>query len=80
MVSKKDIEAAWERLPTIRGKDPDKVRRDETGKEILKSAYGTTKKGNWQIDHRNPLSRGGSDDARNLRALNTKSNQRKSDK
>ena len=80
MPSKKDVEATWERAPKVRGENPDVWRRDEVGKKIRKAPYGTVGEFGWEVDHRNPVSKGGSDDGRNLRALNWKSNRRKSDK
>jgi len=80
-VSKKDIKAAWERAATINGKDPDVWRRDETGEMIRFGSYGTVNgEYSWEIDHRKPVSKGGSDHGRNLRVLNTQANRKKSDK
>lgn len=80
MVSKKDRDAAWDRAATIRGKNPESWRRDELGNPMRQGSYGTEGEFGWEIDHRNPVSKGGTDSARNLRALNTKANQKKSDK
>ena len=80
MPSKKDVEAAWDRASKVRGANPDTWRRDEVGKKIRKRSYGTVGEFGWELDHRNPKSKGGSDQGRNLRALNWKSNRRKSDK
>ncbi len=79
-VTKKDIEAAWERATTVRGEDPDVWRRDEQGNLIRWGSYGTEGKYGWEVDHRFPVSKGGSDDGRNLRALQTEANRKKSDK
>ena len=78
MVSKK--EGAWDRAPTARGKNPDTWRRDESGNLMRKASYGTVGEFGWEIDHRNPQSKGGTDHGRNLRALHWKANRRKSDK
>lgn len=43
-------------------------------------SYGTNGEYGWEIDHRKPSSKGGSDDDQNLRALNTDANRKKSDK
>ena len=80
MVSKKNKEAAWERAAQVRGKDPKSWRKDETGQVIRKGSYGTQGKYGWEIDHRRPQSEGGSEHGKNLRALNTTSNRKKSDK
>ncbi len=80
MVSKKDLNAAWDRAAKMRGKKPETWRRDELGNPMRYGSYGTEGKFGWEIDHRNPTSKGGTDSPRNLRPLNWKANQEKSDK
>lgn len=80
MVSKKDREAAWNRASKIRGKNPETWRRDELGNPMRHGSYGTDGEFGWEIDHRNPQSKGGTDHGRNLRALNTDANREKRDK
>lgn len=80
MVTKKDRDAAWDRAATIRRKNPDTWRRDELGNSMRRGSYGTQGKFGWEIDHRNPRSRDGTDSGRNLRALNWEANRRKADK
>ena len=79
MVTKSDIEWAWKQAKPIRGKNPNLHRRDELGNPRYKPSYGAGGEMGWQIDHRNPVSKGGTDHRRNLRALNTKANQKKGD-
>lgn len=78
MPSKKD--RAWDRASKVCGKDPDTWRRDAIGNLIRRGSYGTTGEYGWEIDHKNPKAKGGSDHGRNLRALHWASNRRKSDK
>ncbi|MCZ6706985.1 MAG: HNH endonuclease [Chloroflexi bacterium] len=80
MVKKSDREAAWDRASKIRGKNPNLHRRDELGNPMYKPAYGKGGGTGWEIDHRNPKAKGGTDNPRNLRALNTTANRRKGDK
>ena len=80
MVTKKQREQAWEDAKPIPGKNPNLFRRDEEGNEIYKPAYGTNGEKGWEVDHRNPQSKGGSDSRRNLRALQTGANRRKGDR
>lgn len=80
MVSKDDREWAWEQARKIRGKNPDLYRRDEEGNELFKPSYGMNGEKSWEIDHRNPRAKDGTNSRRNLRVLQTKSNRRKSDK
>lgn len=80
MPTKADIDAAWNRAATIRGKAPDQYRRDELGNELYKPSYGTHGEKGWHLDHRNPKANGGTDHGRNLRILHWQANLRKGDK
>ena len=80
MASKKIVDNAWDRAKPIRGKDPEVWRRDEEGNRIRHGSYGTQGDYGWEIDHRNPVSRGGTDNPRNLRALHWEENREKGDK
>jgi hypothetical protein len=77
---KKNIEGAWDRATTVRGKNPETWRRDEAGNEIRKGSYGTQGEFGWEVDHHKPVAKGGTDDPRNLRALHHETNRKKSDK
>jgi 5-methylcytosine-specific restriction endonuclease McrA len=79
MPSNKVIEDNWDKASPIRGKNPDTWRRDEEGNVIRWGSYGTTGEYGWEIDHRNPVARGGTDSPRNLRALHWQENREKSD-
>jgi hypothetical protein len=79
MASMKEIDAAWERAATIRGRDPHMWRRDELGNEIRYGSYGTKGEYGWGIDPRKPFSRGGSDGGTNLRALHWQADREKGD-
>jgi hypothetical protein len=79
MVSNKSRDAAWDRAAKIRNKNPDTWRRDELGNPMRNGSYGTEGDFGWEIDHRNPQSKGGTDHGRNLRALNWLANRQKSD-
>ena len=68
---------AWNKARPIAGKNPNLYRRDVTGKEIYKPAYGTQGKKGWEVDHIHPKSKGGTDSPRNLQAMQTKANRSK---
>ena len=70
----------WDRAATVRGKDPAKYRRDTNGNEIFYDSYGKNTKMGWEVDHKKPKAKGGSDNIRNLQALQTRANRIKSDK
>ena len=70
----------WEKAHSIRGKNPDQYRRDAEGNVIRHASYGTLGKFGWEIDHKIPKSKGGSDAENNLRALHWEANREKGDK
>ena len=80
MVTKKQREEAWERATKSRGKNLDVWRKDPKGNLIRKGSYGTLGKYGWEIDHKNPRAKGGTDHGRNLQALQWEANRKKSDK
>ncbi|WP_299195128.1 HNH endonuclease domain-containing protein [uncultured Litoreibacter sp.] len=70
----------WHKARPVKGKNPKLFRRDGQGNVICKSAYGKNSPKGWQVDHIFPKSHGGSNSRRNLQALQTRANQRKSNK
>jgi len=80
MASKKLIEEMWDKANPIRGRNAETWRRDEEGNVIRFGSYGTTGEYGWEIDHRNPVAKGGTDNPRNLRPLHWQENREKSDK
>lgn len=80
MVNKTDIKKAWEKSPTIRGKNPETWRRDPKGSPIRKGSYGTLGDFGWEIDHIRPKSKGGSNSQKNFQALHWEANRKKGDK
>lgn len=75
--SKKD--KVFDKAKPIQGKDPNQWRQDPYGSPIKKDQYGKETRYGWDIDHIKPQSRGGSDDIRNLQALQYKTNREKGD-
>jgi 5-methylcytosine-specific restriction endonuclease McrA len=80
MASKKQINHAWEKAIPIRGQNPETWRRDSEGNKIRSASYGTQGKFGWEVDHKNPIAKGGTDHLRNIQALHWKENREKSDK
>ncbi len=80
MFSKKVIEKVWEKATPIRGKDEDVWRRDSEGNKIRRGSYGTEGEYGWEVDHKNPVAKGGTDSMRNLQPLHWEENREKSDK
>ena len=77
MASKKQIEHVWKEAKPIRGRDPDSWRKDPEDNTIRYGSYGTQGKYGWEVDHKNPVSKGGSDDLHNLQALHWQENREK---
>ena len=67
----------WDKGKPIAGKNPATHRKDSEGNEIAKSSYGKDSPKGWEIDHKTPKSKGGSDDIRNLQPLKTSANRAK---
>lgn len=77
-MSKKDI--AWDNAHVVRGKNPELYRKDDYGNIIYKPSYGKQSEMGWEIDHKHPKSKGGTDNLRNLQAIQWEENRIKSDK
>ena len=80
MPSKKEVKQVWEKAKPIRGKNDDVWRRDSQGNTIRSASYGTEGEFGWEIDHKNPIAKGGSDSMRNKQTLQWKANREKGDK
>jgi 5-methylcytosine-specific restriction endonuclease McrA len=80
MTSKKKIEEVWQKGAEIKDKNPDNWRKDSEGKIIRKGSFGTHGDYGWEIDHKKPIAKGGTDDPRNLQPLHWEPNREKSDK
>jgi 5-methylcytosine-specific restriction endonuclease McrA len=74
-----DVDKVWEKGEPVPGKEPDLYRLDSTGNIIYKPSYGKNSPMGWEIDHRKPIAKGGTDHLRNLQPLQTRQNRKKSD-
>ena len=77
MPSKKKIDQVWDKGRKIRGRNPNLWRKDDFDIRMYKPAYGTGGKTGWEIDHKKPRAKGGSDALSNLRPLNTEKNRQR---
>jgi len=79
-MSQSTIDRVWEKGTPIRGRNPETWRKDSEGNVIRYGSYGTKGDYGWEIDHKNPSSKGGTDNIRNLQPLQWEENRIKSDK
>lgn len=80
--TEEQIRLVWEKGTLVPGYDAAKYRKDVAGAWIAWDKYGdnTSETGlGWEIDHRKPVSRGGTDNLGNLRPLQWANNRSKGD-
>lgn len=71
------VDKVWEKAKPIPGKDPALYREDAAGNPIYKPSYGKDSEMGWEVDHKRPVSDGGTDNLRNLQSLQTDENRKK---
>ena len=71
------IEAVWKKGEI----EPDysDFRKDTCGASMQRSKYGKLEQWGWEIDHKKPVSHGGTDDISNLQPLQWENNRNKGD-
>lgn len=79
MPSKEQIDKVWNKAKPIRGKNPVVWRCDPYGNVIRQPSFRTEGEYGWEIDHKKPKEKGGTDDPRNLQPLHWEENRKKSD-
>ena len=75
-----EIQKVWDKLESVEGEDSTMYKKDYAGAWIKRDEYGNTGSSlGWEIDHRKPVAKGGTDDVWNLDALQWNNNRTKSD-
>jgi 5-methylcytosine-specific restriction endonuclease McrA len=72
------VQEVWDRGKKIPGKDPDLYRQDAAGNTLYRPSYGKDSDMGWEVDHRRPVDKGGTDNLRNLQPLQSDENREKS--
>lgn len=73
------IEKIWDLAIVVDEKYKDEWRQDFAGAWIHRSEYGTESEYGWEVDHKKPLAKGGTDDLSNLAPLHWLNNRTKGD-
>ena len=75
--SEERLEQIWDKGHIVRGKDPNRYRKDDHGNMMYKQSYGLYSPMGWNVDHKVAQANGGSNNLRNLRPLNSRDNSSK---
>lgn len=78
--SEEELRAIWNKGSIIPGKDKDLYRKDECGNIIYWPNYGKESPKGWEVDHKKPKAKGGSNKLSNLQPLQSAENASKGDK
>ncbi len=71
------IEAVWRRGTAVPGSDS--FRKDTCGALMQRNRYGQTTQWGWEVDHKIPVAKGGTDYIENLQPLQWENNRHKAD-
>jgi hypothetical protein len=74
------VEAVWQKGQVVSGYDPTQYRKDTCGAWMERASYGVTKSNmGWEVDHEQPVAKGGGDELSNLQPLIWQNNRHKGD-
>ena len=78
-ISEAKLQQVWERAKEVYGYDATKYRQDFAGAWIAYDEYGKQTDFGWNIDHKLPHAKGGTDALNNLWPLHWRNNMAKGD-
>lgn len=78
-LTEEEIEMVWEKGQVVNNNNPQVWRKDYAGAWIKRDQYGVETEYGWVVDHRNPISNGGTYNSRNLEPLHWRNNKTKYD-
>lgn len=73
------ISSVWEKAIKVANNDPNIWRKDFAGAWMRRDHYGKESPYGWEIDHIQPIAKGGTDDIGNLMPMHWRNNRKKSD-
>lgn len=78
--TEEELRKIWNQGEKIPGRNEDIYRKDSCGNIIYWSSYGKETPMGWEVDHKHPKAKGGSDKLSNLQPLQSSENASKGQK
>lgn len=78
--TEEELRKIWNQGKKIPGRNEDIYRQDSCGNIIYWSSYGKETPMGWEVDHKHPKAKGGSDKLSNLQPLQSSENASKGQK
>lgn len=76
-LSNEVVDKIWDKGKSVPGKDPNLYREDSVGNIIYKPSYGKGSPMGWEVDHKRPVDKEGTENLRSLQPLQTDENKEK---